>query len=92
MRAFGKLREAVLDYVTTHPQAKDTIEGIHCYWLPVDLRMTSRALLREVLDEMVEQGLLVTSRPYGAEKLYAVACQQKRGPSWSPEGGSRMVH
>lgn len=92
MRSSGKLHEAVLDYLATHPHAKDTVEGIHSYWLPMDLRMTSRALLREVLDELVKQGWLVTSRPYGSEKLYASAHQQEPNAPWSSTGGSRMVH
>jgi DNA-binding PadR family transcriptional regulator len=92
VRSSGKLREAVLDYLTTHPHAKDTVEGIHSYWLPMDLRMASPGLLREVLDDLVKQGWLTASRPYGSEKLYMISRQQKRGPSWSPADGSRMVH
>ena len=92
MRSSGKLREAVLEYLATNPQAKDTVEGIHSYWLPMELRMTSRALLREVLDDLVKQGWLTASRPYGSENLYAIGRQQKRGLLWSPADGSRMVH
>lgn len=72
MRSFGKLREAVLDYLATHPHAKDTVEGIHSYWLPMDLQTTSRALLLEVLDELVAQGRLASSWPAASERLYGM--------------------
>lgn len=88
----GRLREAVLDYLATNPHAKDTVEGIRSYWLPMDLRMTSLALLREVLDDLVRQRWLAASRPHGSERLYASARQQKPNAPWSSGSGSRMVH
>lgn len=72
VRSFGKLREAVLDYLATHPHAKDTVEGIHSFWLPMDLRTTSGALLLEVLDELVAQERLEASWPAASERLYGM--------------------
>jgi hypothetical protein len=92
VQSFGKLHEAVLNYLATHPHAKDTVEGIHSYWLPMDLRRTSFAPLRDALDDLVKQGWLVASRPYGSEQLYAMARQPGRDAPWSPTRGSSTVH
>ncbi len=75
MRPFGHLCEAVLDYLERHPGAKDTVEGIHSYWLPDELRRTRRVLLQAALDELVARGWLVASRTGTSGRLYGIKPQ-----------------
>jgi hypothetical protein len=50
--------QAVLDYLTSNPDAMDTIEGIANFWLPLRETAVEVRLLQKVLDCLVSDGLL----------------------------------
>ena len=54
---FEKLVEAVQSYLSKRPNAKDTLKGIHGWWLPKELNCTQEEL-QAVLDHMVSTGTL----------------------------------
>ena len=45
------------DYITRHPDAADSIEGIRRWWLPQSL-VASSAEVQSALDELVAAGVL----------------------------------
>ena len=51
------LREALVNYVTEHPQAMDTAEGISAWWTKGE-RGSDIETVRRVLDRLTEEGVL----------------------------------
>ena len=51
------LRETLLKYVTEHPQAMDTAEGISAWWTKREMG-TDVETVRRVLDRLTDEGLL----------------------------------
>ena len=67
-----QLLDAIVDYVRDHPQATDTAEGIRTWWVP-DAVLSSEAVLDQVLDALVEEGVLRRERLPGGGELFVVA-------------------
>jgi hypothetical protein len=61
-----ELLKAVLDYVRTNPDAKDTLEGIRQWWLPSRHMGATSSDLHAVLDYLVQtQWLVAIESPGG---------------------------
>ena len=58
----SRIRHGVLAYLAEHPESQDTLEGIIGWWLLEQEIERQTALVRQVLEELVEQGLLVEQR------------------------------
>jgi hypothetical protein len=52
------LRARVLDYLSRHPQAMDTLDGIAEWWVPLQNESIDRSELRNVLQSLTAEGLL----------------------------------
>jgi Fe2+ or Zn2+ uptake regulation protein len=50
--------DEILAYLTAHPQAADSLEGIVSWWLPRQRFEQARARIQETLDQLVERGLV----------------------------------
>jgi hypothetical protein len=45
-------------YIHAHPDAADTIDGIHRWWLLPTLQDESRQLVADALDSLVQEGVM----------------------------------
>ena len=59
------LIRTVLAYLVKHPDAKDTADGIHQFWLSEQTAHHSREKVREVLDFLAEQDGWLTAKAVG---------------------------
>jgi hypothetical protein len=56
----------ILQHVVKHPDAKDTAEGIHKFWLSPNTAHHSREKVREALEQLVEKKDWLTKKVSGA--------------------------
>jgi hypothetical protein len=56
------LRTRVLDYLSEHPQAMDTLDGIAEWWVPLEGESIDRSELKNVLYSLTAEGLLEESQ------------------------------
>ncbi|GAA0710443.1 hypothetical protein FHW84_004332 [Dyella sp. SG562] len=63
---------AVLAYLTQHPDAADTLDGIVSWWLPQQRYVTERRRIEQALSHLVERGQLRRDRLPGGAVLYAL--------------------
>lgn len=74
----------VLDYLSKHREARDTLEGIVGWWLVEQRIIEQTAAVKEVLDELVADGLLLKSEGADSRVFYHF----KSGPrGGEPPGG-----
>jgi hypothetical protein len=66
------LAQAVRDYVSGHPSAMDTVEGIAEWWIPGNIRPFTTEVLKRVLDRLTAEGVLNRIRR-GAQVHYRAA-------------------
>ena len=67
------IEQLVARYIADHPNAADTVEGIHSWWIGVDIGDASRAEVQAALDSLVSHGTLShTALPDGTP-LYSRA-------------------
>ena len=52
------LRTRVLEYLSQHPQAMDTLDGIAEWWVPLQGESIDRTELKNVLRSLTAEGLL----------------------------------
>ncbi len=62
----------VLQYLIAHPDAKDTVQGILLWWLPVDAIERGEEEVQEALDTLVAQGWLTQRQTTTAQTLYGL--------------------
>ncbi|MCL4703508.1 hypothetical protein KJ068_00020 [bacterium] len=76
-----ELTDAILEYLTEHPQASDTLEGIAEWWvMRQQVRVEIKTLLK-VLRQLTGNGLL-EKIGYGDEALYHLKAKEDgRHPS-----------
>jgi predicted ArsR family transcriptional regulator len=55
----NKLRTDILEYLRTHPEAGDGLEGITRWWLVSQQVDLSVIAIKETLEELVTEGLIV---------------------------------
>jgi hypothetical protein len=68
----AEIARSVLEYLSEHPDAQDTLEGIVEWWL-VERRVVEQWVsVREVLDELVRAQLLVSWDDSGARTFYGL--------------------
>lgn len=76
----GEIESAVIDYLRSHPDAADTLDGIVDWWLPQQRYETQRSRIEAVLSALVARGLLRVSGLPGGAELYAL----KEPPTMPP--------
>jgi DNA-binding PadR family transcriptional regulator len=65
------LERLVLSYVTEHPTAADTIDGVRLWWLR-EAGTVSPIVLRMVLDELLKRGWLVARGNRPETRIYSL--------------------
>ena len=68
-----EVEHAVLGYLTQHPDAADTLDGIVGWWLPQQRFETERLRIEQALVHLVELGQLRRDRLPGGAVLYALS-------------------
>jgi len=62
----------ILGYLSSHPDAKDTVDGVEKWWLnDMDINMDARTV-RDSLDHLVKLGWLVSYQRQGTGVVYAL--------------------
>jgi hypothetical protein len=62
----------ILQYLMSHPDAKDTILGILRWWLPTNCRGWTVEQVQDALDTLVARGWLTIRRTTPAQQLYGL--------------------
>lgn len=62
----------ILHYVTKHPTAKDTINGIEMWWLPKGIARESKEKLQQRLNLLVSKGWLIERRSPQSQAIYSL--------------------
>jgi hypothetical protein len=65
-REYDLMIREILKHVVQHPDAKDTAEGIHKFWLSPRVHHQSAERLREALEFLVEKKSWLTRKVSGA--------------------------
>ena len=66
----AQLRDEILKYLGTHPQAADTVEGIANWWLPRQRYEEDIQKVQQALDGLVERGLVAKTTLANGTILY----------------------
>ena len=75
--AVGAIARAIHRYVIAHPDAADTVEGIHRWWLLPTLHEESIMRVEEAVEQLVSEGVLRSISPEDGRVIYCYA-QQRR--------------
>jgi hypothetical protein len=59
------------EYLSTHPKAADTLEGITGWWLPQQAASANPELVQQALDYLVDRQEVVRVRSADGHVLYA---------------------
>jgi hypothetical protein len=62
----------ILQYLSAHPEAKDTLQGIIRWWLPGDLGAWEAGEVQEALDALVTRGWLTWRGITPSHSLYGM--------------------
>jgi hypothetical protein len=68
----GMVIRALLSHVIEHPDAKDTVEGIHKFWFPKDSPIPSRKKVEEALQLMVNKRWFIVRKTSAFETVYSL--------------------
>ena len=62
----------ILQYLTDHPEARDTLPGIRCWWLPKGPAERAESEVQEVLDSLVARGWVTQRQTTPSQTLYGL--------------------
>ncbi len=68
----NQIARAILEYLRENPHAQDTLAGIAQWWLPQQRIKTSESNLGEVLEELVQKGLILQSQGKDCQLHYRI--------------------
>jgi hypothetical protein len=54
-----QVAEAIMEYLSEHPHAMDSVEGVAAWWLSRDRQPANLAITRRALERLVSSGLLL---------------------------------
>jgi Fe2+ or Zn2+ uptake regulation protein len=66
------ITRAILDYLRKHPDAQDTVDGITDWWLPEQKIKSRAATVREALNVLVAEGLLLARKSKDSQIHYRI--------------------
>jgi hypothetical protein len=68
---FSNLCDAIVRYLTQHPDAADTVCGIANWWLPPERRDVDERMIQRALDGLVREGKVTRHLLVDGTFLYA---------------------
>jgi len=74
----NELAEEILRYLIDHPNAQDTLKGIVTWWLLERTIKQQTALVKEVLDRLVADGLVIAQQGSDSQTLYKINRRRRR--------------
>ena len=72
----SQVGRAILDYFYKHPEAQDTLSGIAQWWLADDKVKTRTATIKEELDKLIAEGLVLAHKGTDSQIRYRVNKQR----------------
>jgi hypothetical protein len=73
-----ELAEEILRYLIDHPNAQDTLKGIVTWWLSERRIKHRTALVEEVLDALVADGLIIAQEGSDSQILFKLNRHRRR--------------
>jgi len=73
-----QLAEEILQYLIDHPNAQDTLKGIVTWWLLERTIRHRTALVKEVLDKLVADGLVIAQQGSDSQTHYKIDRRRRR--------------
>jgi hypothetical protein len=73
-----ELAEEILRYLIDHPNAQDTLKGIVTWWLLERTIKHQTALVREALEKLVADGLVIAQQGSDSQTHYKINRQRRR--------------
>jgi hypothetical protein len=70
------IAKAILSYLLEHPDAQDTLAGIAEWWLPEEKTKTQLAIVKDALDQLVAQELVLERRSKDLQTHYRINDQR----------------
>ncbi len=70
------IAQAILDYLLEHPDAQDTLAGIAEWWLPEEEKVRRLAIVKEALDHLVAEALILERRGKDLQTHYRINGQR----------------
>lgn len=70
------IARAILDYLLEHPDAQDTLAGIAEWWLPEEQMKTRLAIVKDALDQLVANALVLERRGKDLQTHYRINGQR----------------
>ena len=64
--------QEILAYLIQHPDTKDTLEGIMGWWLLEQKIVHQTTMVKEVLTELIEKGLVLEQQGKNAHSYYQI--------------------
>jgi hypothetical protein len=68
--------KAILAYLLDHPGAQDTLAGVAEWWLPEEDANTQLAIVKDALDQLVTQELVLERRSKDLQTHYRINDQR----------------
>jgi hypothetical protein len=62
----------ILHYLIEHPHAKDTLQGLHRWWLPGGVMAWEEEAVQEALDMLMARGWLTQRQITSSRNLYGM--------------------
>jgi len=73
-----QLSEEILQYLIEHPNAQDTLQGIVTWWLLERAIKHQTALVKEVLDKLVADGLIIAQHGSDSQTHYKINRRRRK--------------
>ena len=74
----SRVETEILAYLTEHPDAQDTLEGIEQWWLPERKVRYETTPIKEALGELVRKGVVVEVKVQDSSPAYRLARKKRR--------------
>ena len=73
----SEVAREILAYLTDHPDARDSLEGIVHWWLLEREIKYQLALVKEAVQELIDRGLLLEERIPGSKPGYRINAEKQ---------------
>ena len=74
----SNIARAILEYLLEHPAAQDTLAGIAEWWLPEEKTKTRLVVVKDALDQLAAEGLVLERRGKDSQTHYRINGQRLR--------------
>ena len=72
----SNIARAILEYLLEHPDAQDTLAGIAEWWLPDEKTKTRLAIVKDALDQLAGEGLVLERQGKDSQTHYRINGQR----------------